>query len=110
MKRWWNTPRIDPVELAVLLGVVGVVAFLAGAHRAFSLETETIAEGDELARKYGPDRNSEHAEEWIVRDFFNDRRGGFFVDVGANDYKKFNNTYYLETSLGGLPVHRHRTG
>jgi FkbM family methyltransferase len=53
-----------------------------------------------LDRKYGPERNSEHAEEWIVRDFFQDRRGGVFVDVGANHHQRFSNTYYLETALG----------
>jgi FkbM family methyltransferase len=45
-------------------------------------------------------KNSEHEEEWIVRDFFQDRRNGVFVDVGANDYKFLSNTYYLEAALG----------
>jgi hypothetical protein len=40
-------------------------------------------EYDWFGRTYGPDRFSEHAEEWLVRDFFRDRRGGFFVDVGS---------------------------
>jgi FkbM family methyltransferase len=53
-----------------------------------------------LARAYGPHHYSEHQEEWIVRDFFKDRRGGVFVDVGANDYKRFSNTYYLDHELG----------
>ncbi len=53
-----------------------------------------------LKAKYGPSRNSEHYEEWIVRDFFNDQRGGVFVDVGANHHQRFSNTYFLETSLG----------
>jgi FkbM family methyltransferase len=50
--------------------------------------------------QYGPARNSEHAEEWLIRDFFKDQRGGFFVDVGSYDYKQFSNTYYLEQTLG----------
>ena len=29
-----------------------------------------------------------------------DKRGGFFLDVGANHYRDENNTYYLETALG----------
>jgi FkbM family methyltransferase len=53
-----------------------------------------------LASRYGPHRNSEHAEEWIIRDFFRDRPAGTFVDVGANDYRAFSNTYYLEAQLG----------
>lgn len=56
--------------------------------------------------KYGPAHFSEHAEEWIVRDFFGDERDGIFVDVGAYHYKQFSNTYYLEQALGwsGLAI------
>lgn len=50
--------------------------------------------------KYPGPSNSERGEEWILRDFFEDRRGGVFVDVGANHYREFSNTYYLETTLG----------
>lgn len=39
-------------------------------------------------------------EEVIVRDFFNDRRGGVFLDVGAFHYKMVSTTYYLEEQLG----------
>ena len=53
-----------------------------------------------LRSSYGPERNSEHAEEWVIRSFFQQRRSGFFVDVGANHYRHFSNTYYLETELG----------
>ena len=41
-----------------------------------------------------------NAEEWLVRDFFGDQRGGVFLDVGSYDYKRFSNTYYLEKELG----------
>jgi FkbM family methyltransferase len=51
-------------------------------------------------REYGPQRSSLAGEEWFVRDFFHDRRGGVFVDIGAYDYKRDSNTYYLETVLG----------
>ena len=56
--------------------------------------------------QYGPSRNSEHAEEWIVRDFFGGQRGGTFVDVGSYHYRTFSNTYYLEQTLGwsGLAI------
>jgi len=53
-----------------------------------------------LADKYGPQRHSEHGEEWIVRDHFNDKRDGFFVDVGAHHYQIASNTYFLEKELG----------
>ena len=39
-------------------------------------------------------------EELIIRDFFQDRKGGFFVDVGCAGPIKANNTYYLEKHLG----------
>ena len=47
--------------------------------------------------KYGPDHFSEREEEWLIRDYFQDRKGGTFVDVGANHYKSASKTYYLES-------------
>lgn len=43
---------------------------------------------------------SQYDEELIIRDFFNDRRGGVFVDVGCYHYKDISTTYYLEKHLG----------
>ena len=51
-------------------------------------------------QKYGPDHFSEREEEWLIRDYFQDRKGGTFVDVGANHYKSASKTYYLESKLG----------
>lgn len=45
-------------------------------------------------------RYSYGSEELIIRDFFQDRRGGFFVDVGCAWPIKNSNTYYLEKHLG----------
>lgn len=56
-------------------------------------------EAEPLKAKYGPARHSYGPEEWIARDFFQDKKDGFFVDVGANDYKVTSNTYYLEQHL-----------
>jgi len=39
-------------------------------------------------------------EELVIRDFFQDRRDGFFVDVGCAWPIKNSNTYYLEKHLG----------
>jgi FkbM family methyltransferase len=63
-------------------------------------------EGSRLKDRYGPGRFSLNEEEWIIRDYFQDRRGGVFVDVGANHYKNDSNTFYLETALGwsGLAI------
>lgn len=49
---------------------------------------------------------SQHDEELIVRDFFQDRRKGFFLDVGCAWPIKASNTFYLEHRLGwsGLAV------
>ena len=47
----------------------------------------------------GPNHYSEREEEWLIRDYFADRRGGVFVDVGANHYQLASKTYYLETNL-----------
>jgi FkbM family methyltransferase len=97
-------PRLNVVELTMIAVLVAVLAYNLGVHR-----TETrlqpflsrgVAELLELAERYGPSRNSRYGEEWIVRDFFNDKRGGVFVDVGANHYRRDSNTYYLETQLG----------
>jgi FkbM family methyltransferase len=56
--------------------------------------------------RYGPDHFSEREEEWMIRDYFQDRRDGFFVDVGAHHFKSSSKTYYLESKLGwsGLAV------
>jgi FkbM family methyltransferase len=53
-----------------------------------------------IAEKYGPERFSRNVEEWAIRDFFQDRRDGVFLDVGANHYKDESNTYFLESKLG----------
>lgn len=59
-----------------------------------------------IKRRFGPDRYSRYVEEWAVRHFFEDRRGGVFLDVGAGHYSTESNTYYLEKELGwsGLAV------
>jgi FkbM family methyltransferase len=43
---------------------------------------------------------SQSDEELIIRDFFQDRRGGFFLDVGCARPITNSNTYYLEKHLG----------
>ena len=50
----------------------------------------------------GPEKKlySQGNEELIVRDFFQDRVGGVFLDVGAADPVLTSTTYYLEKHLG----------
>jgi len=59
-----------------------------------------------LVATFGPSHYSRYVEEWIVRDYFGDRRDGIFLDVGAHHFRDESNTYYLETALGwtGLAV------
>jgi FkbM family methyltransferase len=80
------------VRVAILaLAVVLTGTFVLGSGNA---------EYQWFKAAYGPSHYSEHAEEWIVRDFFHDRRSGTFVDVGSNHYRSLSNTYYLEQTLG----------
>jgi FkbM family methyltransferase len=53
-----------------------------------------------LVRSYGPKLYSWKNEELLIRDYFRDRRGGVFLDVGAGPYGAGSNTYYLERHLG----------
>jgi FkbM family methyltransferase len=103
--------RLDLIEVALLSLFVLSLGIKGGYSLATSRMNERLlealsAESRALARTYGPDTNSQYEEEWIIRDFFKDKHDGVFVDVGANDYRHFSNTYYLETMMGwsGLAV------
>jgi FkbM family methyltransferase len=110
--------HLDSWEVLVILifaGIAGVVLWgprLRGPARdaAAANPVQSAREIDAFRRKYGPDHFSEREEEWLIRDFFGDRHGGVFVDVGANHYKNASKTYYLETQLGwsGLAVEPQR--
>ncbi len=95
-----RTPRFDVTEvvlIALLAAMVGLVA--QGVAQPTSWERQ-LPELTPFRDAYGPARNSQWPEEWLIRDFFDDRQGGFFLDVGANHYRTFSNTYYLEVELG----------
>jgi len=109
--------RFDLRELLLITVVVAVVAIQAARACTYASVTDAVllgANGAEeiapLSRAYGPTHFSQFAEEWIIRDFFQDRRDGVFVDVGANDYQHDSTTYYLETALGwhGLAIDAQR--
>ena len=99
--------RFDLVEVAAV-GLLVIVAILTVAHQVVAVRIRPLqwwaADGSKelapIAQRYGPRRFSRNMEEWLIRDFFQDRRGGVFVDVGANHYRDENNTYFLETTLG----------
>jgi len=98
-----NKRQFDVLELFVIAFFVGLCAwYLRQPTPPLPRYTEmtTVQALDRLKGVYGPGHYSENEEEWIIRDFFKDRRGGFFVDVGASHYRDNSNTYYLETRLG----------
>lgn len=100
--------RFDLLEVALVTVFVAVVTWqVRSAHPPVTYgDALTSQEYQRLKTRYGPSRHSEHEEEWIIRDFFHDARGGRFVDIGANHYERGSNTYYLERALGwsGLAV------
>ena len=87
---------LDLWEIVLIAVLVIVAARAIQMRRDIPYSPELLW----LRDAYGPDRFSQYAEEWIVRDFFQDRRDGFFVDVGAAHYRTFSNTWRLESDLG----------
>jgi FkbM family methyltransferase len=95
------------VLLALALAVVFGI-FLARTGSVEQRPAISAVDDPELEplKKYGPAKSSRNFEEWIIRDYFQDRKGGLFLDVGANHYRNESNTYYLETALAwsGLAI------
>jgi FkbM family methyltransferase len=104
----WNARRFSGVHILFACALCAVLGASVMRYRAKTapIQYARHAESQALLDKYGPQKNSYSEEEWCIRDFFNDRRDGFFVDVGANDYKVTSNTYYLDTVLNwkGLAI------
>ena len=98
----------------MLLGSVaviglGVAASLYAADRYFERLHCTVADGtvdevclaqNKLRAKMGRAVYSQYDEELLVRDFFADMRDGFFVDVGAGNWRDMNMTLFLEEQRG----------
>jgi len=110
MKSMRRRVEVDIVAATIILSGTLVLVFgVARVAAVRQLQLYISPDNGELRlfdERYGPERNSEHAEEWILRDFFRDKRNGVFVDIGANDYKRFSNTYYLDVERGwsGLAI------
>jgi hypothetical protein len=77
---------IRPQFVLVLMGISLVIGCPS------SDRDEILTSGKKLYSQFN--------EELIIRHFFDDRRDGFFVDVGAYHWKKASTTYYLENHLG----------
>jgi FkbM family methyltransferase len=100
--------RIEVTLIAIGVLIVGATAGAIGGFRvARQIAGAMLAvggtDGSEraaLEEKYGEATNTRGVEEWILKDFFGNRRDGIFVDVGANHHQTYSNTYYLEKELG----------
>ena len=60
----------------------------------------TLEDHDELQQildAQGLQEAGPHLEEHFIRDHFQGRRNGVFLDVGAHHYKDFSNTFFLES-------------
>jgi Methyltransferase FkbM domain len=93
--------RFDVVEV---LGIVAGCFLLAAAFMGVPWRESgpALIDEDVLARvkhRYGLSKYSQGPEEWLIRDYFNDKQGGVFLDVGAYDARKWSNTYRLERDL-----------
>ena len=101
-----RTPRFDLTEVFLVSILAAFMAWWGATQWTSRALASSDWEVDALAERYGPDRHSQYAEEWIIRDFFGDTRNGTFVDIGAGHHKNHSNTFYLETELGwsGLAI------
>jgi FkbM family methyltransferase len=101
-----SNPRARSVSVVKLLLSCGIVAALTVlVHRQFLKPHFFFSSGPlrelTLLEPYGlTNRVSRNFEELIIRHFFQDKKNGTFLDVGASHYQKENNTYYLEKTLG----------
>src|SRR5580765_8933494 len=99
--------RIEPWLFRLVWFVIGFAVTAVGVSFVLNRsQSSPNPEAQYLRQRFGTSKNSEGIEEWVVRDFFHGERNGVFVDVGAGDYRKLSNTYYLESELGwsGLAV------
>jgi FkbM family methyltransferase len=85
--------------LLLLILTIGLFFLLRKNPPADEMVVSQPLPASGLLQKYGPKLYSQHNEELIIRDFFQDRREGFFVDVGANHYQVNSTTYFLERHL-----------
>lgn len=89
---------VEIIALVVVVAAITVIVYRERLRSHFYFSESALAELEPLT-KYGS-TNSQGPEEWIIRDFFKERRNGVFLDVGANHYQLRSNTYYLEKALG----------
>jgi FkbM family methyltransferase len=105
-----NDWLIPALLVGLLAGVSGWKLAQIQADKRVQLAAYLASDGQRelqpYAEKYGPAKFSENYEEWFIRDFFNDRREGVFLDVGAHHHQNQSNTFFLEKELNwsGLAI------
>lgn len=78
------------IPLTALAASLVSIAVIAGCHKG--APKDILTSGTKLYSQFN--------EELIIRHFFDDRRGGTFVDVGAWHWRDGSTTLYLEKHLG----------
>jgi FkbM family methyltransferase len=91
-------------EAVVMAALLSLLSCEREAAAPAASESESESESEEQTPWTGVDLNgkalySQSQEELIIRDFFQDRRGGVFLDVGAATPIRNSNTAYLEKQL-----------
>ena len=94
------TIRLDVWELVILAVFAAAAGWIGWRLIVPQHPVQSAREMTFFRETYGPGHYTEREEEWMIRDYFKDRRGGVFVDVGANHHQKASKTYYLESKLG----------
>jgi len=96
--RWGRVLATAAIAGVLVLAIgVGAIAWILNKPQVLTEHQKKVAE---LVARYGEVKYSQWAEELIIRDFFQDRTGGFFLDVGAGDALRDSTTAYLEKELG----------
>jgi FkbM family methyltransferase len=90
--------RIELAALVIIVTALTLIGYREWLRPHFYFSEEPLKELEPF-KAYGA-ANSQGPEEWIIRDYFQDRRDGVFLDVGANHYRTRSNTYFLEKALG----------
>lgn len=102
-----SSRRFSAFEVVLISGFVAVATYMVTSSydgryidRLWSYARYPLSEREQLEKTYGPATNAIGVEEWVIRDYFQDRRDGVFLDVGASHHREGSNTYYLEANLG----------
>ncbi len=97
----WRSPweRVGQIFLLCITWLL-VAASACRPRDSRAHHFPTKVDSAALHARYGDALYSQDDEETLIRAFFDDRRKGVFLDVGAGDPVKNSTTYYLERHLG----------